>query len=338
MGRVHRRRFLLTTGALLAAPRFAWGQPNRPSRVLGILGPGTYASGRRFRSQLLERLRELGWTEGETLRVEAAYADFKVGRLPKLAADLVAKNVDVIWTVSPPGAVAAAQATTTTPIVFWRVGHPVEFGLIDSFARPGRNITGLAWTDPTTVGKRIQLLREVVPSARRLVFVNGPPGDFRTVSGKEVDINPYIENFRAAVRQFGLERLSVSVSNASDVEKLEAQIAEWGADCMGVADVPRTVGVRKQLVEMARRLRVADYYEEKAWVMAGGLFSYSVALPPTLRRTAEMLDQILRGAKPSEMPTELPSTYELVVNVKTAKSLGLTIPQSILLRADQVIE
>lgn len=338
MSQVGRRQFLIASGALLVAPRFAWGQPNRPSRVLGILSPGTYASGRGSRSHLLERLRQLGWIEGETLRVEGAYADYKLGRLPRLAADLVAKKVDVIWTVSPPGAVAAAQATTTIPIVFWRVAYPVEFGLIDSLAQPGRNVTGLAWTDPTTVGKRIQLMREIAPSARRLVTVHGPPGDFRTVSGKGLDLGPIRAKALAAGRQLGFEQLFVAVSNASHVEKAEAQIAEWGADCMDVADVPQTVGARKQIIEMARRLRVADYYQEKAWVMAGGLFSYSIALPPTLRRTAEMVDQILRGAQPSEIPAELPSTYEFVVNLKTAKSLGLTIPQSILLRADEVIE
>ena len=333
-----RRRFLIAAGALCAAPRFARSQSGRRSRVLGILSPGTHESAREFQLRLLERLHELGWTEGASLRVERVFADYDMSRVPKLAADLVAKKVDVIWTGSPIGAVAAARATNTIPIVFWRVGSPVEFGLIESLARPGRNATGVAWADPETAGKRIQLLREIAPSARRLAAVTAPLGDWETVSGKKADLSPSFAAFQAASRQFGFEILPVYVSNASDVPTAEAQIAKWGADCLAVADVPQTIGARKQIIEMARRLRLPDYYVEQDWALAGGLFSYSIALPPTLRRTAEMIDQILRGAKPADMPVELPSIYELVVNLRTAKSLGLSIPQAVLLRADRVIE
>lgn len=333
-----RRKFLIAAGAMFAAPRFASGQASRRTPVLGILSPGTYESGRDFQSRLLERLHELGWTEGETLRVERVYADYDMSRMPKLAADLVAKKVDVIWTGSPIGAVAAARATSAIPTVFWRVGSPIEFGLIESFARPGRNATGVAWTAPETTGKRIQLLREIAPNTRRLAAVSAPPGDGETVSGKKFDWRPIVARAEAASRQFGFEFLAVYVSNASDVARAAAQIAKWGADCMGVADVPQTIGARKQIIEMARRLRLPDYYVEQDWALAGGLFSYSIALPPTLRRTAEMIDQILRGAKPADVPVELPSIYELVVNLRTAKSLGLNIPQAVLLRTDRVVE
>jgi putative ABC transport system substrate-binding protein len=338
MSQGERRRFLIAAGALWAAPRFARSQSGRRSPVLGILSPGTYESARGFQSRLFERLHELGWTEGKTLQVERTHADYEMSRMPKLAADLVAKKVDVIWTGSPIGAVAAARATNTIPIVFWRVASPIEFGLIESLARPGRNVTGVAWADPETAGKRIQLLREIAPSARRLAAVNAPSGDWETVSGKKFDRIPIVARYQAALRQFGFEFLAVYVSNASDVATAEAQIAKWGADCMGVADVPQTIGARKQIIEMARRLRLPDYYVEQDWALAGGLFSYSIALPPTLRRTAEMIDQILRGAKPADMPVELPNIYEFVVNLRTAKSLGLNIPQAVLLRADRVIE
>ena len=143
-----------------------------------------------------------------------------------LAADLVAKKVDVIWTGSPIGAVAAARATNTIPIVFWRVASPIDFGLIESLARPGRNVTGVAWADPETAGKRIQLLREIAPGAKRLAAVNAPPGDWETVSGKKMDWVPIVARYQAALRKFGFEFLFVYVSNASDIAKAEEQIAE----------------------------------------------------------------------------------------------------------------
>lgn len=340
MGMVGRRRFMVATGALLAVPRVALAQAQKRLPVLGILNPGSKPTPELpHQLLLLKRLRELGWVEGKTLRVERANAEFRVDHLPELASTLVAKKVDVIWTNSPRGAVAAARATTTIPIVFWRVGAPIEFGLVDSLARPGRNVTGLAWfADMEIYIKRIQLLREMVPGARRLAGLVAPPGNQQTVTGKRPDFGPIGERFRVALRELRFEALRVEVGNSADVEKASAQIEEWRADCLSVADVPETVGARKQIIDMARHLRLPDVYEAQEWIQAGGLFSYGIVFLPTLLRTAEMVDRILRGAKPADMPVELPSDYELTVNLKTAKLLDLAIPQSILLRADRVIE
>lgn len=332
-----RRRFLVGAGALAAAP-LARPQVRERRAVLGILSPGTELAGSVNRARLLGRLSELGWTEGKTLAVERAYADDQMGRVAELAAALVAKKVDVIWTSSPIGAVAAARATTTIPIVFWRVEPSVEFGLVDSLARPGRNVTGIEWADAATTGKRIELLRETAPSARRLAVVTSPATDSRTVSGKEMNWAPRIARFLDAVRRYKFDHLVAIVGKPSDVDTVAAQFRDWGADCLYVADVPQTVGSRKEIIEMARSLRLPAMYQAQEWTQAGGLMSYGIVFLPALLRSAEMLDRILRGAKPSEIPVELPRDYELTVNLETARSLGLTIPQSILMRADRVIE
>ena len=285
----------------------------------------------------VRRLRELGWIEGKTLLIDHVWSGKRLDRLPELAAALVARKVDVIWTGSSEGAIAAARATTTIPIVFWRAGFPVELGLVDSLARPGRNLTGLAWfADETVFVKRYQLLRELAPGAARVGTLSNPTTTYG-LSGRPVDFGWLLERISAATRRMNLDRRLFKVRAPTDLDPDFTSLEKWGADSLLVYDVPETLLARRPIIDFARRDRLVDVYETREWAEAGGLMSYGIVFAPTVLRTAEMVDRILRGAKPADIPVELPSEYELVVNLATAKQQGLEIPESILLRADRVI-
>lgn len=335
MHSISRRNILLAAGALLATPSISIARKRLP--VLGILSPVRKSPDNKWRDLMRSRLRELGWIEGKTLRVEHVYSGDDPGRLPELAKTLVAKKVDVIWTGSPPGAVAAARATTTIPIVFWRVGFPVELGLVNSLAKPGGNVTGLAWiAGPGIIVKRYQLLRELAPHVARVgtIYV---PNTMYDVSGKLVDLKWLIDKIVAAAHAMSLDLRGFPEKKLADFKVEFAAIDKWGADSLMVTDVPLTILARRQIVDFARRDRLVDVYEAREWAEAGGLMSYGIVLAPTLVRSLDMVDRILRGEKPADIPVELPSQYELVVNLATAKAQAFEVPQSILLRADRVI-
>jgi len=333
---VGRRRFLLAAGALLAAPRI--GRARAKVRRLGVLSPGPKpVSPYPMYELFVRRLRELGWIEGETLRIDHVYSGDRLDRLPELARMLVAKEADAIWTGSPLGAVAAARATTSIPIVFWRVGFPVELGLVDSLARPGRNVTGLAWVaDESIYVKRYQLLREIAPNAARVGTILSP-GTMYDVSGQAVDLHLLFDKVAAARHRLAMQGQRFAVRRLADFDSAFAAIERWGADGLLVTDVPVTILARERIIGFARRHRLVDVYETREWAEAGGLASYGIVLTPTVLRSAEMVDRILRGAKPAEIPVELPSKYELVINRASAMAQGFEVPRSILLRADQVI-
>jgi len=335
-----RRRFLLASGALLAAPIIARAQAPKRLPVLGMLVSGrTPPPEVLAKSPFLNRLRELGWIEGKTLLIERAYSEGDSDRLPELAASLVAKKVDVIWANRTPGPVAAARATKSIPIVFWLAGYPVELGLVDSFASPGRNVTGVAWVvDPSLGLKRLQLLRELAPGARRIALLISPSTNEPTVAGGVFDVSTRRDKVDTALRNLGLESRRFELTAVGDLESVLTAIAKWAPDALSVQDFALTNLVAKRIVEFARSHRLVDISEGVGWTQAGGLFSYGVVTLPTVLRTADMVDRILRGAKPAAIPVELPTHYELAVNLGTAKALGLKVPQSILLRADRVIE
>ena len=336
----YRREFLLASGALLTAPIIALAQTQKRLPVLGILSPDPAPSPEAIaKSSFLYRLRDLGWIDGKTISIERASAEGNLERLPELAAMLVAKKVDVIWTIRPAGAVAAARATNTIPIVFWAVAFPVELGLVDSLARPGRNVTGAAWfADESIYVKRIQLLRELAPNARRIASLSESTS-LPTVAGGMLDLKPLVrDKLDAAFRNLGFEHRRFELATVADVEPVLAAIAKWAPDALVVPANVLTSLARKQIVDFARRHRLLDIYDAPDSTQAGGLMSYGIVFLPTLLRTADMVDRILRGAKPADLPVELPSHYELVVNLATAKTLGLKVPQSILIRADRVIE
>lgn len=340
MRKEQRRRFLTASGAMLGASLIPWAQAQKRLPVLGLLVSGQKPSPEAIaKSPFLNRLRELGWIEGKTLLIERAFSEGDSDRLPELAASLVTKKVDVIWTNRSPGPVAAARATKSIPIVFWLAGYPVELGLVDSFARPGRNVTGVAWiVGPDVPLKRFQLMREIAPGARRVAALISPPTNMPTVAGSVVDFSTIWAQADAVFRNLGLETRRFELTAVANLEFVLAAIAKWAPDALYVQDFALTELVRKRIVEFARRHRLVDIYEGVGWTQAGGLLSYGVVILPTLLRTADMLDRILRGAKPADIPVELPTHYELAVNLGTAKELGLTVPPSILVRADKVIE
>lgn len=260
MAHVRRRQFLTAAAALLAAPRIARAQAPKRLPVLGLLVPGRKPPPDTPINPFGKRLEELGWIEGKTLVIERAYAEGDPDRLPELAAMLAAKNVDVIWAVPSTAAVAAARATTTIPIVFWYTALPIELGLIDSFARPGRNVTGTAWTAGGVVEihfKQAQLLREIAPNVRRLALLPARSSQ-RTVKGDMYDTKPNRDSVDAAVRGLGFEVRWFVLQKAADFEDAFAAVVKWGADSLLVLPTDLTSNEGKRIVDFARRHRLPD--------------------------------------------------------------------------------
>ena len=335
MFEVQRRQFLVTAAALLGAP-LAGAQAQKRLPVLGILSPFHKPPPEELqRSPLIVRLRELGWVEGETLLFERTYGEGSEARLSELAAKLVAKKVDVIWAPGPQAAVAAARATRTIPIVFWGVGLPVEQGLIESFARPGRNVTGVAFfASPEVEGKRLEFLREIAPAAKRLAAISVPTGIHTVAGGPAIVLLPSA----TAAEQLGFENRAFPIEKQEDFEPAFAAILAWGAQALSVAGSTLFARNRQRIAEFAYRNRLPSAFTLPDYVEVGGLVSYGIDWRPTFAQTADYIDRVLRGAKPGELPVELPSRYVTAINLKTAKALGLNVPPSILLRADRVIE
>lgn len=336
MSHTRRRHFLIAVSAVLAAQQIARAQPSIKLPVLGILTPhGMPPPEALAKGPLRVRLRELGWIEGKTLSFENAFGEGREDRLPELAAMLVAKKVDVIWTNGSEAAVAAARATTTIPIVFWGVGYPIEQGLIDSYARPGRNSTGVAFfSSPEVSSKRLEFLRKIAPAAKRLASIS-VPSLYSAVGGGQAKVQTVLA---LAAQKLGYVLREFPVDKPDDFEPAFVAIRAWGAQALTAAGSTLTVRERQRIAEFAIRNRLPSAFSLSDFVEAGGLVSYALDWRPTVAQTADYIDRILRGAKPAELPVDLPSKYVTAINLKTAKALGLIVPQSILLRADRVIE
>lgn len=337
MGKFRRRQFLIATGALLAAP-LAQAQTSGRLPVLGILSGNRSATPEQIASSpITAKLKELGWIEGKTFLVERAFGEGSEDPLPELAATLVRKRVDVIWTFGPEAAVAAARATKTIPIVFFGVTWPVEYGLVDSIARPGRNVTGVAFNAAPEVllHKPLELLREIVPRLRRVAVIT-PKGRISVTGGP---VPPNVRTLEPAARRFGFELLDYPVAREADFEPMFAAILASKAEAVFELPTPLTNRVRRRIVDFTNQNRLPGISNASDFVTLGGLLAYSSipGLEPVLR-SFEYVDRILRGAKAADLPVELPSRIELSINLRTAKALGLTIPQSVLIRADRVIE
>jgi putative ABC transport system substrate-binding protein len=329
-----RRRFLVSTGLLLA-PLIAHGQKPAKLPSVGILNPHPSPPPEELaRSPLRTRLRQLGWIDGETIELVPGFGDGREDQMPEIAAVLVRRPVDVIWAMGPEAALAAARATQTIPIVFWGVPYPVEQGLIDSLARPGRNATGVAWyASPEVDAKRLELLREIAPAAKRLAFLNVPSAGHK-VSGGSAQVPP---STTPAALKLGYELRVFPVAKPDDFDGAFRAMLDWGVQAMTVAGTTLTVRERFRIAEFAKKHRLPSTYTLRGFVEAGGLVSYAIDWRPTHAQTADYIDRILRGARPGDLPVALPTGYELAVNLKTAGILGLTIPKSILLRADWII-
>ena len=324
-----KRRDLIawTCGAAVVWPLAVRAQPARKMRRIGVIEPG--AAPDPFFEAFRDGLRELGYAEGRDLVLEVRWAEGKSERFNEFAAELVALNVDVIKTLSTPVALAAQRATTTIPVVFVGVGDPVGVGLVPSLAHPQGNVTGIANLAPELSAKRLEILREIVPDLTPIGMLWNDTNPSMVLRAQEA-------GQAAAAMGVTLQSYGVHDLIAFD-PAFGAMVSGRTAAIMTLAD-PFTRQNRKRIIDFAAEQHLPAIYELREFVIAGGLLSYGPSFPDMERRSAALIDKILKGTKPSDIPVELPTRFELVINLKTAKALGLTIPPSILARADEVIE
>jgi len=276
-----------------------------------------------------EGLRGLGYVEGQNVVLEPRWAEGQDERLPGLAGELAQLKVDVIVAAATPASLAAKAATSTIPIVIVAVADPVTSGLVASLARPGGNVTGLSLLTSDLSGKRLELLRDLVPKVSRVAALMNPASPAAAV---------FLEQTQLAARQLNVEIEPVEAQSAKEIEQAFASIADRRIDALIVFDDPTLWSYRAEIVAKAAEQRLPAMYGYKNFVDDGGLISYGPDRPDQYRRTAIYVDKILKGAKPADLPVEQPVKFELIVNRKTAASLGLTLPQSVVALADEVIE
>jgi putative ABC transport system substrate-binding protein len=311
---------------LLAAPLAADAQPAGKVPRIGVLFAGSAATP--GYDTLRRGLAELGWVEGQNILIEYRYAEGRPERYPALIAELLSLKVDVLVAGGgTPGARAAKQATSTIPIVLPIVGDPVAAGLVSSLARPGGNVTGLSMQDTEISAKRVELLREVLPTVKRVAVLKDP-----VAPAQDPDAT------QAAARALGLRLQVLSVGRPEDFPGAFEAARKAGAEALIVLASSVFNLHRQRLVDLAAENRLIAVYEHREFPYAGGLMSYGPDLADMTRRAAKYVDKILKGAKPGELPVEQPTKFDLVINLKTAKVLGLTIPPSVLARADQLIQ
>jgi len=326
-----RRAFVgMLAGGLVAAPRIAEAQQpaGKVYRLGSLSASGTLnnPNSAAFR----QGLRDLGWIEGQNIVIEFRSAEGRLDRLPALAAELVRLKVDLIMASPTPAAMAAKSATTTIPIVGLSLADPVALGLIPSLARPGGNITGVSYSVGADIfGKDLQLLREAVPNVRRVAVLSNPAGPTQPL---------ILGNIKTAATSLGLQLLPVGARGPTELDGAFATMARERVGAVFVVTDPAYISHRARIVELANKHRLPSVFTQKADAEAGGLMSYGPSFTAIYRRGAYYVDKILRGAKPGDLPVEQPTKFELVINLKTAKALGLTIPPSLLQRADEVIQ
>jgi len=326
-----RRAFIgFAIAGAVSSSRTVAGQGRKVSRI-GVLSPFARTDGPAPSFQVLrDTLRELGHVEGDNIVFEYRWADGKYDRLPALAAELAQSKADVVLSAwSTPAALAAKQATTTIPIVFVGVGDAVGVGLVASLARPGGNVTGSTFLSEETVGKLLQLLKEVVPRAQRVAVVSNP--------GNPVYV-PMLKDVEAIGRQLSTQVVRLGIQGPGDVEAVFDSAKRERLDGLVVMRDFVLITHRERIVDLAAKHRLPVMYGMREFVTAGGLMSFEPSLAELYHRAAGLVHKILKGARPAELPVEQSSRFELVVNLKTARALGLTIPSPVLLRADQVLE
>ena len=325
-----RRKLLVTVGAgafAFLAPPGSFGQQQGKVWRVGLLSPSSAAATSQYSGAFLQGMRELGYVEGRNLVVEWRFADGKLERLPGLAAELVRLNVDAIVVQSSSAITAAQKATTIIPIVMTSAGDPVRSGFVKSLARPGGNITGLSIMSDDTGAKLFELLRSVLPTLSRVAMLT-PSASYGAIS----------QSVQAVAQKAGVKTLVVEASTPQEIETAFSLMAREKADAVIVGS-PTVFGPQhRQIAELALKHRMPSMFQDRVTVDEGGLISFGQEITHFYKRAATYVDKILKGAKPGELPVEQPVLFNLVVNLKTAKALGLTIPRTILTRADEVIE
>ena len=311
---------------LLAVVAIAEAQKQQKVYRVGILRSDTAASANQQIEVFTEALRELGYVEQKNVLFERRFAEGILERLPSLAAELIQQEVDLILVNNTPPALAAKQATKTIPIVFTVVADPIGNGLAASLARPGANKTGTTNIGVELTGKRLQLLKEAFPKTSRIGIFNASQSPVQ------------LAEVQRAAKPLGMDVLPVELLRRDDFEPQFALLRNWRANSMYPLDNPINFNLRDLLVEFAATYRLPVIFGSKPYAEAGGLMSYGADLTANYRRAATFVDKILKGARPADLPIERPMKFELVINLKTAKQIGLTIPPNVLVRADKVIK
>jgi putative ABC transport system substrate-binding protein len=324
-----RRDFItLVGGAAAAWPLAARAQQPGKLRTIGFLGQSTRSAASEWVAAFVQRLHELGWNEGRTVAIEYRWADGREERFAQIAAEFVRLKVDIIVTSGTPQVLAAKQATSVIPIVFAAAGDPVASGLVASLARPGGNATGLSSLVADLAGKRLELLREVVPALRRLAIMGNVGNPLTVLELGEV---------QAAAGTLGLEVHTLEIRQAQDITPA-FEALKGRADALYVCIDALVNANRIRINTSALGARLPTMHGSRDYVEAGGLMSYGPNYPDLFRRSADYVDKILHGAKPGDIPVEQPTKFDLVVNLTTARALGLDLPPTLLARADEVIE
>jgi putative tryptophan/tyrosine transport system substrate-binding protein len=324
---VGRREFVAALGLAVAWPFTAHAQQAKVPTI-GLLGGATASAQAQWTGAFVQRLRQLGWIEGQTVAIDYRWVEGRFERSPVIIAEFVRLKVDIIVTHATPNVIAAKQGTSTIPIVFPSAGDPVGNGLVTSLSRPGGNVTGLSVQSSDLVHKLVDLLHELLPNLRRLAMlyhIGNPIAALQTDAAK------------AAAGRFGLDLAILEIRHSEDIATA-IQALERRVDALIIPSEPLYNTNRRQINSLALRAQLPTIYFDRMYVEAGGLMSYGPNWPGIWRRAADLVDKILRGAKPADIPVEQPMKFELVINVKTATALGLRLPRILFARADDLIE
>ncbi len=330
MDRVARRDFLVAVSALLTLPLAAEAQQAGGMPRIGYIVVNRAEASQGPLAAFRKGLRECGWVEGQNIIIEVRYAEGQVDQLPLLVAELIRLKVDIIVTTSSATTWVAKEATKSIPIVMGISADALGEGLVTSLAHPGGNITGMTYlVGPEIAGKHLGLLKEVAPAASRIAVLTNPMNRSHANLTREL---------KAAARAFGVQLQVFDAGSLDQIDSAFAAMTKERAAALLVLTDSVFVGERRRVADLAARNRLPAMYYQREFVDAGGLISYGASLSDMYRHAATHVDKILKGAKPGDLPIEQPTKFELVINLKTAKSLGLTIPQSVLARADEVIQ
>ena len=330
MDHIQRRKLLIAAVPILAAPWFASAR-ERAAKIarVGLLSPFSPAATARWYQAFRQGLRDLGWVEGKNIQFDYRYAEGNLDRLPGLAADLVHRNVDVIVAAAATDALSAKNATKTIPIVIAAAGDPVALGLVSSLARPGGNITGLSQMSPELAGKRLALLREIVPKLSLVGVLWNPDSRTSAINWKEIQL---------AAQKLGIQLHSAEVRSINHFDRALSEASAARAGAIAIMPNPVIVTNLKRVADLAAKSRLPSIMHLREFADSGGLAALGPDRSDQFRRAAAYVDKILKGARPGDLPIEQPTKFELVINLKTAKAMDLAIPPSVLLRADRVIE
>jgi putative ABC transport system substrate-binding protein len=326
---MRRREFVTLISVAAIWSPVASAQQSTKQLTIGYISPNTAAAQSQWTAAFVQRLRELGWIEGSTVAIKYRWADGNIDRLHEFAAELVRDKVDIILTAATPAAIAAKNATAVIPIVFAASGDPIGAGLVASLRKPGGNVTGLSLQMTETAGKRIELLHQVVPNLRRLALLTNMGNPSVSLEADDV---------QTAARRLNIEVMRLDVRRVEDIAHFFATLDNRAADALYVSADPLLHSNDSAINAFALKARLPTIYNFREEVLAGGLVSYGPSFPDLYRRAAELVDKILRGGNPANIPVEQPTKFDFIINLTTAKKLDLNIPASVLSLADELIE